>query len=109
MIVTLIRGQVWWFDVGGTRGRRPFVIVSNNERNRRLNNVLGVMVTTTDKSGIPTAVPMTHEDPVEGFALADNIEELWKDEVKGSCAGSLVAQTLMRLNVALKIALGIPT
>lgn len=102
-----LRGQVWWFHAGGQRGRRPYVIVSNNDRNRRLDSVLGVMITTTDKSEIPTAVQMTHQDPVEGYAVTDFIEELWKDEAKRP-AGSVAAGTLLKLNNALKIALAIP-
>lgn len=66
------------------------------------------MVTSTDKSGIPSAVPLTHEDPLTGYAVADNIEELWDDELSGRPQGNLSPRTLMALNNALKIALGIP-
>ena len=107
-MTTALRGQVYSVHVSEEKGRHYYVVVSNNERNRRLKTVLGVMVTSTDKSGIPTAVPLTHEDPVTGYVVADNIEELWDDEVSGRPKGNLSPRTLMALNDALRIAVGIP-
>ena len=90
-------------------GPKPYVIVSNNVRNRKLDSVLAVRITTTDKSNIPTAVPLASSDPLVGFALADDIVELFKDELEtGTYLGSLSASTLIALNAALVQVLGIP-
>lgn len=107
-MTTALRGEVYSVHVSDEKGRHCYVVVSNNDRNRKLRTVLGVMVTRTDKSGIPSAVRLTHEDPVTGYVVADNIEELWEDEVSGRPKGSLSPRTLMALNSALKIALAIP-
>jgi mRNA interferase MazF len=90
-------------------GLKPYVIVSNNRRNRLLDSVLAVRVTTTDKSNIPTAVPLGSSDPVVGYALADDIVEIFDDELEsGSYLGSLSPHTILSLNAALMQALGIP-
>jgi mRNA-degrading endonuclease toxin of MazEF toxin-antitoxin module len=107
-MTTALRGQVYSVDVGGNRGRHYFVIVSNNQRNRSLRSVLGVMVTSTDKSGIPSAVQLTHQDPVQGWVVADIIEELWDDEVSGHPTGFVSRSTMSALDEALRIALGLP-
>ena len=104
-----LRGQVYRVDIGGDYGRKPYVIVSNNVRNRKLNSVLGVRVTTTDKSGIPTAVRLTQSDPLVGFAVADNITELYDDEIANAdLMGALCPSTITSLNYALAQALGLP-
>jgi mRNA interferase MazF len=107
-MTTALRGQVYSVDVGGDRGRHYFVIVSNNQRNKNLNTVLGVMVTSTDKSGIPSAVQLTYQDPVQGYVVADIIEELWENEVVGTPKGVVSPATMAALNEALRIALGLP-
>ena len=103
-----LRGQVYRVAIG-TIGLKSYVIVSNNQRNRLLDSVLAVRVTTTDKSSIPTAVPLGPEDPVVGYILADDIVELFDDElVSGNYLGSLSPSTIIGLNTALMQALGIP-
>ncbi|MCZ4618784.1 type II toxin-antitoxin system PemK/MazF family toxin, partial [Rhodococcus qingshengii] len=39
-----LRGQIYWADIG--KGEKPWVVVSNNVRNRNLNTVLAARVTT---------------------------------------------------------------
>jgi mRNA interferase MazF len=104
-----MRGQVYRATLTEKIGPKPYVIVSNNVRNRRLDSVLAVRITTTDKHHIPTAVHLNSSDPLVGFALADDIVEVYKDELEsGIYLGSLSPNTLMALNVALTQALGIP-
>lgn len=93
----------------GSIGLKPYVIVSNNQRNRLLDSVLAVRVTTSDKSNIPTAVPLGSDDPIVGYALADDIVEIFDDELdSGTYLGSLSPHTILALNTALMQALGIP-
>ena len=61
-MVIPVRGRVYWADLG--HGEKPWVVVSNNARNRALESVLAVRVTTT-MSGpdLPTIVPLTSCSP----------------------------------------------
>ncbi len=103
-----MRGQVHRAELTSA-GPKPYVIVSNNVRNRKLDSVLAVRITTTDKSNIPTAVPLNSSDPLVGFVLADDIVEVFKDELEaGTYLGCLSAKTVTALNTALMQALGIP-
>ena len=103
-----MRGQVYRVKLG-THDPKPYVVVSNNVRNRALDSVLAVRITTSDKSRIPTAVRLGPDDPQVGYALADDIVEVWKDELEsGEYLGSLAPGTLLQLNVALGHALGLP-
>lgn len=102
-----LRGQIYWADVG--HGRKPWVVVSNNQRNRNLSTVLAARVTTTPKTGIPTAVRLGPADPLEGSILADDLIQLFDDEIaSGQSAGALSPATVIELNRALGIALGLP-
>ncbi|HEX3588799.1 MAG TPA: type II toxin-antitoxin system PemK/MazF family toxin [Pseudonocardiaceae bacterium] len=103
-----MRGHVYRVDLGGV-GLKPYVIVSNNVRNRKLNSALGVRITTTDKNAIPTAVRLTNADPLAGFALADDIIEIYEEEIASAdYLGSLSPGTIMALDRALAQALGLP-
>src|SRR5215207_3246859 len=75
MSVQPMRGQVYRVKLG-RQDPKPYVVVSNNVRNRALDSVLAVCITTTDKSRIPTAVSLDSDDPQVGYALADDIVEL---------------------------------
>jgi mRNA interferase MazF len=104
-----LRGQVFRVDISNV-GPKPYAVVSNNQRNRLLDSVLAVRITTTDKSRVPTAVPLTREDPLVGYALADDIVELFKDELEeAQYMGALAPGTVVNLNDALMQALGIGT
>lgn len=103
-----MRGQVHRVALGSLEPK-PYVVVSNNARNRVLDSVLAVRVTTTDKPRIPTAVPLGVDDPLVGFVLADDIVEVFKDELEtGDYVGCLSPKSLISLNIALGQALGLP-
>src|SRR5262245_34900240 len=96
------RGQIFRVDIGSI-GPKPYAVVSNNQRNRLLDSVLAVRITSTDKSHVPTAVPLTREDSLVGYLLADDIVELFKDELDvGEYMGALAPSTIPKLNEALK-------
>lgn len=89
--------------------RKPWVVVSNNVRNRNLNTVLAARATTTPKLGVPTAVPLGAAGPLVGSILADDLIQLFDDEIATSRpAGALSPGTVVELNKALAIALGLP-
>ena len=106
-MTSALRGQIYSVDLGGDKGRHWYVIVSNNIRNRNLKSVLGAMITSTDKSHIPTAVPLTHEDSISGgYVLADEIEPLYENELD-QLSGVVSPATMTKLNIALKVALAL--
>lgn len=105
-MTTASRGQIFHADIG-TRGPHYYVVVSNNVRNRALNSVLVLMLTTTDKSHISTAVQLTHQDPLTGWVVADNIEPLWDDELPATSSGALSPPTMAKIGAALKTALAL--
>jgi mRNA interferase MazF len=81
--------------------------VSNNPRNRHTADVLAIRLTTTARR-LPTWVPLSAGDPLAGYANADNIETLGKDEL-GDYLGALSVPTMQLINQALAVALALPT
>ena len=97
------RGQVYSVDLG--HGPKPWVVVSNNARNRNLDTVLAARITTTSKNAhVPTVVPLTAADPLVGFVLADDIVQLFHDELSDS-RGALSTPTMAGVSRALRVAL----
>lgn len=102
------RGQVYWAEVAGV-GRKPWLVVSNNRRNRQLESILAVRITTTDRyAGMPTVVRLTHDDPLVGYVVCDDLGPIYRDEIV-ELAGALSGRTMLAVNGALRIALAIPT
>jgi mRNA interferase MazF len=95
---------VYRCDVGD--GLKPWLIVSNNARNRHTADVLAIRLTTTARR-LATWVPLSAGDPLAGYANADNIETLGKDEL-GDYLGALSVTTMSRVNNALAAALALP-
>jgi mRNA interferase MazF len=100
-----LRGQVYRADLG--YGVKPWLIVSNNPRNRATADVLAVRLTTTVRE-LPTWVQLGPADPLAGSVNADNIETLGKNEL-GDYLGALSPESMMKVNQALALALGLPT
>jgi mRNA interferase MazF len=101
--VTPQRGQVYRCDLG--YGLKPWLVVSNNSRNRLLSDVIAIRLTTTARD-LPTWVKLTQADPLAGYANADCIEQLGKDEL-GQYLGALTQASMRSINQALTIALAL--
>ncbi|SOJ57628.1 Endoribonuclease MazF4 [Mycobacterium simulans] len=98
-----MRSQAYQVDLG--HGPKPWVILSNNSRNKNLDTVLAARITTTSKNAhIPTVVALTAADPLVGFALVDDIVQLYHEELTESL-GALSAPTMQEISKALRIAL----
>lgn len=99
-----MRSQAYRVDLG--HGSKPWVILSNNARNRNLDTVLAARITTTTKhhAHVPTVVPLTAADPLIGFVLVDDIVQLYHDELSESL-GALSSATMQEISKALRIAL----
>jgi len=97
------RGQVFRVDLG--HGANPWLVVSNNQRNRALDTVIAARVTTTDRHArLPTVVPLTGGDPLVGFVLCDDLVPLYRDELAVGL-GSLSPVTMRLVSEGLRFAL----
>ena len=103
MSVTPTRSQVYRCNLG--YGAKPWLVVSNNARNRVLSDVIAIRLTTTVRE-LPTWVKLSTADPLTGYANADRIEQLGKDEL-GDYLGALSPATMRTVNQALAIALAL--
>lgn len=103
MSVTPARGQVYRCNLG--YGAKPWLVVSNNARNRLLSDVIAIPLTTTVRE-LPTWVKLSPADPLTGYANADCIEQLGKDEL-GDYLGALTPATMRTINQALAVALAL--
>ncbi|MFI6048320.1 type II toxin-antitoxin system PemK/MazF family toxin [Nocardia sp. NPDC051321] len=101
-----VRGQIYRADVG--YGPKPWLIVSNNRRNRLLSDVLAARITTTNKHAVlPTWVQLSAADPLVGSIVTDDLEQVLRADL-GALLGTISPGTVMALNTALKLALAIP-
>jgi len=98
-----LRSQAYRVDLG--HGSKPWVILSNNSRNRNLDTVLAARITTTrEYAHVPTVVPLTAADPLVGYVLVDDIVQLYHDELT-EALGTLSLPTMAEISKALRIAL----
>jgi mRNA interferase MazF len=105
-----VRGRVYWvyLDTGEQEERKPFVVVSNNHRNRNLGDCLAVRLTTTRKEPRTTVVPLGPADsPLRGFVLCDEITHVYDDELLEDI-GALSFATMTAVAAGLKAALDLP-
>lgn len=103
MTVTPLRGEVFRVDLG--HGAKPWLVVSNNSRNRNLNTVVAVRITTTSKHAkVPTVVALSSADPLVGYAVVDDLIQLYRDELTVPL-GALSAATMRAISAAIRIAL----
>ena len=99
------RGQVFRVDLG--HGPKPWLVVSNNARNRNLDSVLAARITTTRRHvAIPTVVPLAPADPLTGSVLCDDLVQLYRNELTAPL-GALSPRTITAVSAGLRVALGI--
>lgn len=101
--MTALRGQVYRVDLG--YGPKPWLVVSNNVRNRNLDSVVAARVTTTLRHAhVPTVVRLAATDPVPGVVLCDDLVQLYADELT-DLVGALGPESMRAVSAALRIAL----
>lgn len=105
-MTSLQRGRVYWAVLDQEIGRKPYLVVSNNRRNRNLPSVLAVRITTSRKPDIPSVVTLGPGDPLVGSVLCDEVGPLWEDEVQAD-AGALSPGTMRAVEGGLHEALGL--
>jgi mRNA-degrading endonuclease toxin of MazEF toxin-antitoxin module len=103
-----LRGQVFHVDVEGI-GPHYWLVVSHNQRNAHLQDVLVVLLTITPpRSPRPSYVPLVQgQDPFEGWAKCDDIGPLFRDAL-GPVKGALSPGTMRRVDAGLAFALNLP-
>jgi mRNA-degrading endonuclease toxin of MazEF toxin-antitoxin module len=102
-----LRGQIFHINEEGV-GSHYWLVVSNNQRNAHLNQVLTVMLTTTHpRSPRASWVPLAKgQDSFEGWANCDDIGPHYRDEL-GPARGALSPATMRRVDAGLAFALGL--
>lgn len=98
-----IRGVVYRADLGP--GAKPWVVVSNNSRNRALDTVIVARITTTRRP-LPTRIDLDRADPLVGQVLCDDLEQVYADEL-GDRLGALSPGTMQRVAAGLRLALAL--
>jgi mRNA interferase MazF len=88
-------------DLG--HGDKPWLVVSNNHRNRALDNCLALRITTTPKSPMLTIIELAPADPLVGRVLCDDVTQLWRDEIARD-VGALSPQTMLKVAAGLRAA-----
>lgn len=102
-----LRGQVVYADLG--HGRKPWLVVSNNQRNAsRKGDLVAVRMTTTSRTvDLPTVVRLSGIDrPFVGSVLCDDPYVIGVDEIEAA-AGALPPPTMRSVDIALRVALGL--
>ncbi len=95
------------FSIDLGHGLKPWLVVSNNVRNRNLDTMLAARITTTDKNArIPTVVALGHDDPLVGYVLCDDLVQLYGDELTRPL-GALAVRTMRAVSDGLKVALAL--
>lgn len=100
-----LRGQVVYADLGA--GRKPWLVVSNNQRNAsRKGDFVAVRITTTTRAThLPTVVELGPADrPLAGAVLCDDPYVIGNDEVV-TASGALSPATMRAVDNALRTAL----
>ena len=102
----LVRGRVYSAVLQGLEdmGEKYFLVVSNNQRNRALDSVLAVRLTTTPKPALASIVEMGSSDPFTGRVVCDDIVELWPDEIRRDL-GAVTPETMRDVGDGLRAAL----
>ncbi|MGX2997648.1 type II toxin-antitoxin system PemK/MazF family toxin [Streptomyces sp. JNUCC 64] len=99
-----VRGRVYRADLG--HGLKPWLVVSNNARNRALDDLIVVRITTSVKPELPSIVELGKDDPLVGRVLCDDLGPLYRDEIRGDL-GALSHQTMLKVATALQHVLAI--
>lgn len=96
-----VRGVVYWMDLGF--GAKPWLVVSNNPRNRALDTVLAARITATMKT-MPTRADLSTDDGLAGQVLCDDLEQVFSDRL-GERVTALTPATMARVGIGLRYAL----
>lgn len=104
----MIRGEIYWADLGPPTGRRPVLVLS---RTAAIPVLSAVVIAPTSRTirEIASEVRLGTEQglPEECAASCDNVLTVPKDRFDGSPVGVLGPDKIVELDVALRFALEI--
>ncbi|WP_331773363.1 type II toxin-antitoxin system PemK/MazF family toxin (plasmid) [Embleya sp. NBC_00888] len=101
------RGRVYLIAGDEEIGPKPFLVVSNNARNQRLDGFLAVRLTTSPKPDLASIIVLDPADrPLVGRVLCDDLHTIFRDEIVKDMGG-LTPHTLQRVGVGLRAALAL--
>lgn len=112
----ITRGQVVWVELEGQggsvqKGRRPYVVISNNKANTFSPVILGVPITSSNtKKKLPTHVSVTPEQENglkrESLVTVEQIFPISKNSIL-SVVGQVSECVMIQVNEALKVSLAL--
>lgn len=102
----LLRGRVYAAKLSNIKDEKYFVVVSNNQRNSQLPQVLAVRLTSSPKPNIPSIVEIGKGEVFLGRAVCDDIVELYEDEIQRDL-GALSPSVMSAIGNGLKAALAL--
>jgi mRNA interferase MazF len=93
-------------DVPEAGGEKPFLVVSNNTRNRHLDSVICARVSTSPKRpvGIPSVVPIEDRGAIVGQVLCDDLLAIRRSRLK-RMVGALPPRVMTDVGAGLRSAL----
>lgn len=106
--VQLFRGRAYLANLSNEAAAQPkiWVVVSNNGRNKGLENALAVRVTTTNKyTDLPSVVLLPDNEIVHGWVRCDDLTTIWEDEPIRELGG-LTSAAMRVIESGLRGALG---
>jgi mRNA interferase MazF len=102
----LVRGRVYAAILSNLKSEKYFLVVSNNQRNAKLPQVLAIRLTTTPKPDIPSIVELGKGEAFVGRAVCDDIIEIYEDEVIRDL-GALSPKAMSAISSGLRAALAL--
>ena len=99
------RGEVWMIDT--PFGEKPHLIVSNQQRNRALDTVVCVRITTSpNPPSIPSVIPIEDQGgSVVGRILCDELFTIGKAQLSRRLSTGMLPRQMDRVCVGLRSAL----
>ncbi len=101
-----VRGRVYGAVLDEELGEKYYLVVSNNRRNRQLNDVLAVRLTTSPKPSLDTIVECGNGDPFVGRILCDDVDAIFKEEITRDLGGISPA-TMRQVEEGLRAAMAL--
>lgn len=103
MSIIPLRGRIYRADLGF--GPKPWLVVSNNARNTRMDDSIAVRIVVTHRD-LPAWVRLSAGDPMPGSVNCDDLTLIRHYEIDSE-AGELSPETMMQVGKAIRHALAL--